>query len=126
MLKIQPEGYERLLGEAVFICVQVCHDIHVCKQYRRVNGLPQQLQLSCHWATMTKAEDLIVCHLIRLPSEKADHSASDVEKEKQHIRENPKRSGLMINVCLPLQSQWEVNDVVSSCFSYLYYRLDSC
>lgn len=37
---------------------------------------------------MTRAEDdLLVCPLIRLPSEKAGHSASDVEKEKQRIRE---------------------------------------
>jgi hypothetical protein len=37
---------------------------------------------------MTKdTDDLIVRPLIRLPSEKAGHSASDVEKEKQRIRE---------------------------------------
>lgn len=38
---------------------------------------------------MTRAEDdLIVCPLIRLPSEKKDgHSASDIEKEKERIRE---------------------------------------
>ncbi|KAM0513536.1 hypothetical protein ACHAPE_007800 [Trichoderma viride] len=66
MLKIQPEGYGRLLGEAVFTCTK----------------------LYCHWATMTRAEDdLLVCPLIRLPSEKAGLSSSDIEKEKLRIRE---------------------------------------
>ncbi|KAL7935760.1 pyridoxal phosphate-dependent transferase [Trichoderma chlorosporum] len=67
MLKLDPEGYGRLLGEAIFTCTK----------------------LYCHWATMTRADDdLIVCPLIRLPSEKkGDASEGDIEKEKQRIRE---------------------------------------
>ncbi|QYT03139.1 hypothetical protein H0G86_010106 [Trichoderma simmonsii] len=66
MLKLTPNGYGRLLGEAVFTCTK----------------------LYCHWATMTRDEDdLIVCPLVRLPSEKRGLSERDIESEKQRIRE---------------------------------------
>ncbi|KAF9769130.1 hypothetical protein IL306_013492 [Fusarium sp. DS 682] len=65
-LKLEVDGYGRLLGEAIFTCTK----------------------LYCHWATLTKPEDdLIVVPLIRLPTERSGRSAEDVEKEKERIRE---------------------------------------
>ncbi|KAI1774360.1 pyridoxal phosphate-dependent transferase [Hypoxylon cercidicola] len=59
------QGYERLLGEAIFTCTK----------------------LYCYWATLTKPqENLILVPFHRLPSEKSGGSGEDVEKEKQRIR----------------------------------------
>ncbi|KAJ0143070.1 Uncharacterized protein HZ326_14117 [Fusarium oxysporum f. sp. albedinis] len=64
-LRLEVDGYGRLLGEAIFTCTK----------------------LYCHWATLTKPEDdLIVVPLIRLPIERNGGSAEDVAKEKERIR----------------------------------------
>ncbi|RKK46840.1 hypothetical protein BFJ66_g8414 [Fusarium oxysporum f. sp. cepae] len=64
-LRLEVDGYGRLLGEAIFTCTK----------------------LYCHWATLTKPEDdLIVVPFIRLPIERNGGSAEDVAKEKKRIR----------------------------------------
>lgn len=99
---------------------------------------------------MTGAEDdLIVCPLIRLPSEKqAGHSASDIEKEKKRIREkilsvsnedlvnDPENmeflstlgGDLMINAfACNFKVNGKVNDdVVSTCFVPDYLVITDC
>ncbi|KAE8357466.1 pyridoxal phosphate-dependent transferase [Aspergillus caelatus] len=63
-LKLNSEGYGRLLGEAIFTCSK----------------------LYCHWATMTREDtDLIVVPFNMLPTEQNNASPEAIEKEKTLI-----------------------------------------
>ncbi|KAI1171294.1 pyridoxal phosphate-dependent transferase [Nemania sp. FL0916] len=65
-LGLGPGGYGRLLGEALFTCTK----------------------LYCYWAVMTMNDpDLIVVPLIRLPAERENRSPTEIESQRQFIRD---------------------------------------